>query len=76
VRAANQKAQEYFAQLVGTKENMDILKKEHQLLSGELTLKQSELHSSEKSKLALEREIIQLKPLKDKVSFSDDRVSK
>ena len=53
-----------YKQLVSTKENLDIMINEQKILSEELTQKQNEVLKSERDKLQLERELLELRPLK------------
>ena len=64
---AEQKATDYYNQLLSTKENFQILHNEQKILSEELTEKQRELQSTERAKLDLERELLQLRPLEKQV---------
>ena len=69
---AEKKSQDYYAQLLSTKENFQILHNEQKLLSEEITAKQAELQKVEREKLNQERELLQLRPLKQQLeSFSE-----
>jgi len=48
---AEKKSQDYYAQLLSTKENFQILHNEQKLLSDEITQKQTELQKAEREKL-------------------------
>ena len=50
--------------MVSTKENLDIMVNEQAMLSEELTNKQNELLKSEREKLAMERQVIELNHVK------------
>lgn len=69
---AERKAQDYYNQLLSTKENFQILHNEQKLLSDDLTAKQRELTKVERERLNLERELLQLRPLQSQLdSFSE-----
>lgn len=53
-----------YKQLVSTKENLDIMINEQKILSEELTLKQNELLKSEREKLTMERQVLELNHVK------------
>ena len=55
---------EIYKQMVSTKENLDIMVNEQAMLSEELTNKQNELLKSEREKLAMERQVIELNHVK------------
>ena len=66
------KSQDFYNQLLSTKENFQILHNEQKLLSDELTDKQKELQKVERERLAQERELLLLRPLKTQLeNFSD-----
>ena len=46
--------------MVSTKENLDIMINEQKILSEELTAKQNELLKSEREKLQMERQVMEL----------------
>ena len=50
---------------MSNKENLDIMTNEQMILSEELTAKQNELFKAEREKLATERELLELRPLKE-----------
>ena len=50
--------------MVSTKENLDIMVNEQAMLSEELTSKQNELLKSEREKLAMERQVMELNHVK------------
>ena len=61
-----------YKQLVSTKENLDIMINEQKILSDELTEKQNEVLKSERDKLAFERELLDLRPLRNTLkTFAD-----
>ena len=62
------RADDYYRQLVSTKENLDILHNEQKILSEELTLKQNELLKTQREKVTQERELLQLRPLQNQLS--------
>ena len=69
---AEKKSQDYYAQLLSTKENFQILHNEQKLLSDEITQKQTELQKAEREKLNQERELLQLRPLQQQLeNFSE-----
>ena len=49
-----------YKQMVSTKENLDIMINEQKILSEELTAKQNELLKSEREKLQMERQVMEL----------------
>ena len=53
-----------YKQMVSTKENLDIMVNEQAMLSEELTSKQNELLKSEREKLAMERQVMELSHVK------------
>ena len=53
-----------YKQMVSTKENLDIMVNEQAMLSEELTSKQNELLKSEREKLAMERQVMELNHVK------------
>ena len=55
---------EIYKQMVSTKENLDIMVNEQAMLSEELTSKQNELLKSEREKLAMERQVMELNHVK------------
>ena len=55
---------EVYRQLVSTKENLDIMINEQKILSDELTTKQNELLKSEREKLTMERQLMELNHVK------------
>ena len=65
VTESEKRYQDLYHQLVQTKQNLDILTNEQQILSQELTLKQNELLKAQRELTKNERELIALKPLKD-----------
>ena len=68
---AERKSQDYYNQLLSTKENFQVLHNEQRLLSDDLTEKQKELQKAEREKLNQERELLQLRPLSNQLqSFS------
>ena len=72
ILGAEKKSQDYYAQLLSTKENFQILHNEQKLLSEEITQKQAELQKAEREKLNQERELLQLRPLQQQLeSFSE-----
>ena len=60
---AERKSQDYYNQLLSTKENFQVLHNEQRLISEDLTEKQKELQKAEREKLNQERELLQLRPL-------------
>ena len=68
---AERKATDYYNQLLSTKENFQILHNEQKMLSDELTQKQREMQQVEKVKLNQERELLQLRPLKEQLNNLD-----
>ena len=68
VTESDKRFQDLYHQLVQTKQNLDILTNEQQILSQELTLKQNELLKAQKELTNNERELIALKPLKEQFS--------
>ena len=71
---AEQGRDDVYRQLVSTKENLDIMINEQKILSDELTEKQNEVLKSERDKLALERELLELRPLKGTLkSYSESQ---
>jgi hypothetical protein len=64
---AEKKSNDYYHQLLAAKENFQILHNEHKMLSDEITAKQREVSALEKAKLTQERELLQLRPLKDQL---------
>jgi|DEB0MinimDraft_12_1074336.scaffolds.fasta_scaffold06500_3 hypothetical protein len=64
---AEKKCTDYYNQLLSTKENFQILHNEQKLLSDEITSKQKEVQALERTKLNQERELLQLRPLKDQL---------
>lgn len=72
ILAVEKKAADYYNQLIGTKENFQMLHNEQKLLSDELTQKQREIQALEKEKLNQERELLQLRPLQAQLqNFSE-----
>ena len=69
VTESEKRYQDLYHQLVQTKQNLDILTNEQQILSQELTLKQNELLKAQRDLTNNERELIALKPLKDQYSL-------
>lgn len=61
---AEKKSADYYQQLLRTSENFQVLQSEQRLLSQELTAKQQEAAKAERDRLALERELLTLRPLK------------
>ena len=49
-----------YKQMVSTKENLDIMINEQKILSEELTAKQNELLKSEREKLQMEKQVMEL----------------
>ena len=71
---AEESRDDIYKQLVCTKENLDIMINEQKILSDELTEKQNEVLKSEREKLALERELLELRPLRGTLkSYSDSQ---
>lgn len=66
------KATEYYNQLLSTKENFQMLHNEQKMLSDELTEKHKEIQQIEKIKLQQERELLQLRPLKAQLEQVDE----
>lgn len=70
---AEKKSQDLYNQLIGTKENFQIIHNEQKILSDELTEKHRELTKCEREKLDAERELLQLRPLKSQLdNFSEN----
>ena len=67
-----QSRDEIYKQLVSTKENLDIMVSEQSMLSEELTLKQNELLKSEREKLAMERQVMELNHVKCTLKSTTD----
>jgi chromosome segregation ATPase len=64
---AEKKAADYYQQLLKTQENFQVLQSETRLLSNEITAKQHETSKLERDRQALERELLQLRPLKNQL---------
>lgn len=64
---AERKSADYYQQLLRATENFQIIQSEQKLLSQELTQKQTEAAKIERERLALERELLQLRPLKNQL---------
>ena len=62
---AEKSRDDIYKQLVSNKENLDIMTNEQMILSEELTSKQNEVFKAEREKIAMEREILELRPLKE-----------
>ena len=74
VLLAEQGRDDVYKQLVSSKENLDIMINEQKILSDELTEKQNEMLKSERDKLALERELLELRPLRGTLkSYSESQ---
>lgn len=67
---------EIYKQMVSTKENLDIMVNEQAMLSEELTLKQNELLKSEREKLAMERQVLELNHVKCTLKNTTETQSK
>ena len=68
---AENKSTDYYNQLLSTKENFQILHNEQKMLSDELTAKHREMQALERTKLEQERELLQLRPLRDQLNRFD-----
>ena len=62
---AEKSRDDVYKQLVSNKENLDIMTNEQMILSQELTQKQNEVLKTEREKISMERELLELRPLKD-----------
>ena len=70
---AEKSRDDVYKQLVSNKENLDIMTNEQMILSQELTQKQNEVLKTEREKIAMERELLELRPLKDSLkSYSEN----
>ncbi len=63
---------EVYKQMVSTKENLDIMINEQTILSEELTTKQNDLLKSEREKLAMERQLMELNHVKCSLKTTTD----
>ena len=71
---AEKSRDDVYKQLVSNKENLDIMTNEQMILSQELTQKQNEVLKTEREKIAMERELLELRPLKDSLkSYSENQ---
>lgn len=61
---SDKKAADYYQQLLRVNENFQILQNEQKLLSQDLTAKQQDFSKCEREKMNMERELLQLRPLK------------
>ena len=62
-----------YRQLVSTKENLDIMINEQKILSEELTAKQNELLKTEREKLTMERQLLELSHVKTTLKTTSDQ---
>lgn len=69
---AENKSTDLYNQLLSTKENFQILHNEQKMLSDELTSKHREMQVLERTKLEQERELLQLRPLRDQLNKFDE----
>ena len=74
--AAQKSRDDIYKQLVSNKENLDIMTNEQMILSEELTQKQNEVFKTEREKVAMERELLELRPLKDSLKNYSEKEQK
>ena len=60
--------------LESNQESLTIMQGEHKMLSDDITQKMAELHASERRRAELEKECIELRPLKQRLSDIEEQV--
>ncbi len=60
--------------LESARESLTIMQSEHKMLSDDITGKLAELHASERKRAELEKELLELRPIKQKLSDIEQQV--